>query len=317
MKIKQMASEIKKQMPKGLNEIETLRYIYIYLGKKKTFSTTYYFGNKQTKKEIYRLSQMLKDDEEFLTEQKDLTCITLATTLKLLAKEFGIKVETVKELTSNCAHTTNEAILKDGRKIYLDLLDDLCFIHTDRRTQNFGDDYTVSYDELKKIDEKIGYKPRNKAYSNEDIEVLCKQTESMKSLDKVRFVLQSDVFNETLQKTDGYLEISDYVKTVLREVTGLFNKVIDCYRDEDINQQPLEKRQYSMCIYAKDNHNNFDIYMFKKKERKFVQLTPERMKRLINQGLKIKETYSTDDLLQRIYGNKHFIEDTYGNGYSL
>ncbi len=303
MKIKDMAEEIKKQMPKDLNELEMLRYIYIYIGKRKSFDPRYYFGNSETRNKIYRLASQKIRDENFLVENKELICTSISNTLRLVAKEFGIELALQKDEKGVGAHMYNLAKLKDGRVIKLDLQRDLGDIHIGHITRNFGDLEVfcncISDEELEKIDEKIGYKKEN--YKGNNIAILRKQTQNMKVLDAIRFVLNSDKFNTVLKEAEGYIELLDYVKTALQYCTGEINPpVINCYRDENINKQALDKRQYSMCIYA-EKGNDFNIYLFKKKERRFVEVTPERMIRLVNEGLKIEnKSHNSKKLIKRI-----------------
>lgn len=117
MKIKQLVQEIREQMPEGLNELETLRYIYIYLGKRKNFNPTYYFGNSKTRKQIYALANKEINNEEFLTEKRNLICTSISSLLKKVAREFDIDVDLYKEEEGNGAHIHNIAHLKH-RKNY-------------------------------------------------------------------------------------------------------------------------------------------------------------------------------------------------------
>ena len=47
MDIDQIVEKIRKDMPKDLNEIEIAKYIYIQLGKIKSYDEKYYFGNNE------------------------------------------------------------------------------------------------------------------------------------------------------------------------------------------------------------------------------------------------------------------------------
>ena len=76
-------------------------------------------------------------DEEFLTEKRELLCITIASELKLVAKEFGIDVEVVKD-DDDPKHLYNIARLKNKVTIGLDLQNDLMAIHTNQSTNKFA-----------------------------------------------------------------------------------------------------------------------------------------------------------------------------------
>ena len=168
MKVKQLAQEIKEQMPDGLNELEILRYIYIYIGKRKNFNPEYYFGNSKTKKQIYMLTNKEINNEEFLTEKRNLVCTSIASLFKKVAREFDIDVDLFKEENENGAHIYNIAHLKGLKTIKLDLQMDLNNIHSNKRTEYFGP-ITYLWDgleekEIEKIDKKIGYKKKGKKY---------------------------------------------------------------------------------------------------------------------------------------------------------
>lgn len=315
MKIKDMANEIREQMPKDLDELETLRKIYICLGKKKNFDCRYYFGNRKVRHKIYHLAELRLNDENFLVETKNLICTSIASTLKMLGKEFDIDIELEREGTENGTHMYNIAKLKDGRMLKLDLQQDLRFIHSNRRTRNFGVvDYKyascvyINNKELEQIDEKIGYKNIN--YKDDDIAMLKQQTEKMNAEEATEFILNSDKFNEILKQEEGYTELFDYVMTSLYECVDKLNiGVINCYRDKNINNEPLDERQYSMCICTKQD-DKFNIYMFKKKERKFIHITAEQMRKLVNQGLKFQEeSYWTKRIMRSINSENNKLKE--------
>lgn len=297
MKIKRVAQDIREQMPKGLNELETLRYIYIYLGKRKNFSQTYYFGNSKTRRQIYMLANRELNNEDFLTEKRNLICTSISSLLKKVAREFDIDVDIHKEESGNGAHVHNIARLKDGRIIKLDLQQDLKNIHSNKRTQNFAP-ITFLWDgiedkEIEKIDEKIGYKKKGKKYKEDDIELLINQAKNMNPKNALKFLLGDEKFLEGLKEEEGYVEAIDYVRSTFARCLNKWKYdtlpyVINCYRDEDIHKQPLQERQYSMCILNKYK-GNYDIYMYRKKQRVFEKISPERMKKLIEQGLKVEE----------------------------
>ncbi len=296
MKVKQLAQEIKEQMPDGLNELEILRYIYIYIGKRKNFNPEYYFGNSKTKKQIYMLTNKEINNEEFLTEKRNLVCTSIASLFKKVAREFDIDVDLFKEENENGAHIYNIAHLKGLKTIKLDLQMDLNNIHSNKRTEYFGP-ITYLWDgleekEIEKIDKKIGYKKKGKNYKDDDIELLMKQVKNKNSKDALEFLLGNEKFLEGLNEEEGYVEAIAYVRTAFdlnKWRYDTYPYLIHCYRDEDIYKRPLKERQYSMCIMNKYK-GDYDIYMYRKKQRVFERVSPKRMKKLMEQGLKIDKT---------------------------
>lgn len=287
MKIKQLVEKLKDEMPEGLDELETLRYIYIYIGKNKRFDPVYYFGNRKEREKIYMLSHKNMYNEEFLTGKRELICTSISSSLKLVSKEFGIEVEVLKDEVGIGAHAHNIARLKDGRVICMDLQQDLKYIHMNEKTKNFGIGWSfytpIPDSDLEVIDKKVNYE-----YEKEDqMSELIAKIRTMKKKHAFRYLLENPYFNEKIKNEDGYMEAFSYAISVINQ-TGIksYAKIVNCYRDENTNKEPLEKRQYSMLIYANDD-NDFPMYIFKKKEGKFVPISIERLKSLIAQGMKL------------------------------
>ncbi len=309
MRVKQLVQEIRECMPDGLNELETLRFLYIYIGKRKNFNPEYYFGNSKTKRQIYMLSNKEINNEEFLTEKRNLICTSISSLFKKVAKEIDLDVDLYTEDEGNGAHMYNIAHLKDGRTIRLDLQLDLNNIHSNKRTDYFGP-ITFLWDgledeEIEELDKKIGYKKEGKNYKDDDIELLIEQAKSMNLKDALEFLLRNEKFLEGLQEEEGYVEAiayvrSTFVKCLNRWKYDTLPYVINCYRDEDIYKQSLQERQYSMCILNKYK-GDYDIYVYRKKQRVFEHVSPERMKKLMEQGLKVDETsIMSKELLEHI-----------------
>lgn len=51
-------------------EVKTVLYIYVELGKIKSFDEKYYFGNSQTQKKIYRLAERQSKKVDEIAEKK-------------------------------------------------------------------------------------------------------------------------------------------------------------------------------------------------------------------------------------------------------
>lgn len=308
MRIKNMEEEVREQMPEGLSELGILRCLYIYLGKRKQFDVKYYFGDRKTKEKIYRLANQRLEDENLLIGEKLSICTSIAKSLLLLAKKFDISLELITDEEGIGAHMYNIAKLKDGRIIKLDLQQDLSNIHVGNRTTEFGRrDYLlteISNEEIEEIDEKIGYKKIGKNYKDDDIKLLISQIKGKNKIDATDYILNNEMFLEGLKESDGYIELLRYVKRTLSMCVGESSVyVINLYRDEDINKQPLPDRQYSICVFARQKQKS-NIYLFKKKERRFEKVEPERMKRLLAQGLKFERCLTETRLLKEIIYKK-------------
>ena len=49
---KSLIENIRNNMPQGLNKLEIARYIYIELGKERSFDARYFYGNTKTRKKF-------------------------------------------------------------------------------------------------------------------------------------------------------------------------------------------------------------------------------------------------------------------------
>ncbi len=58
-------------------EVKTALYIYVELGKIKSFDEKYYFGNSQTQKRIYHLAERQSKKVDEIAEKKKIICVSL------------------------------------------------------------------------------------------------------------------------------------------------------------------------------------------------------------------------------------------------
>lgn len=150
--------KIIEDMPKELNQIEMVRYIYIQLGKYFSYDEKYITSESDEKKrEIF--------DRDI--ENDKVVCTSLSRIYERLLKRVGINAKTVLIPGERLGHAFTEIEI-DGRKYFTGLVRDLMRIKTGFKTNEFmidnpdrfGEDSeftALSDEELKKIDDKIGY----------------------------------------------------------------------------------------------------------------------------------------------------------------
>ena len=153
--------KIIEDMPKELNQIEMARYIYIQLGKYFSYDEKYKISeNDEEKREIFD-----RDIEDI--ENDKVVCTSLSRIYERLLKRVGINAKTVLIPGERLGHAVTEIEI-DGRKYLTGLVRDLMRIKTGFKTNEFmidnpdrfGEDSeftALSDEELKKIDDKIGY----------------------------------------------------------------------------------------------------------------------------------------------------------------
>ncbi len=153
--------KIIEDMPKELNQIEMVRYIYIQLGKYFSYDEKYITSESDEKKrEIFD-----RDIEDI--ENDKVVCTSLSRIYERLLKRVGINAKTVLIPGERLGHAFTEIEI-DGRKYFTGLVRDLMRIKTGFKTNEFmiddpdrfGEDSeftALSDEELKKIDDKIGY----------------------------------------------------------------------------------------------------------------------------------------------------------------
>ena len=153
--------KIIEDIQKELNQIEMARYIYIQLGKYFSYDEKYITSESDEKKrEIFD-----RDIEDI--ENDKVVCTSLSRIYERLLKRVGINAKTVLIPGERLGHAFTEIEI-DGKKYFTGLIRDLMNIKTGFKTNEFmidnpdrfgeASEFTaLSDEELKKIDDKIGY----------------------------------------------------------------------------------------------------------------------------------------------------------------
>lgn len=286
---KSLIESLRQNMPQGLNEIETARYVYIELGKIKSFDIKHYYGNAETKRKIYRLAQETNHNTERVADKRTIICVSLSYLYRDVLKALGIKCGTLLDEEDPDKHVRPIVRLSDGSLLEADLQMDLHKIQTRCKTRyfrmadfGFYEKEQLSDEELKAIDRKIGYIQDD--YKDKDLEQIRQETAHMNANERLKVILNDPrIFQNPDLK--GYVEVQKYYYSVLNRVAneqweGKIH-MLDCYR-KDANQS----RDYTLCVFSAEK-DEACVYLYSFKEGRFISTSMEKMIELQEKGLTI------------------------------
>ena len=140
MSKKEIIEKLKNNMPKfnGTQEeieVKEALYIYIELGKIKSFDEKYYFGNSETQRKIYDLAEKQKRNIEQTIAKRKLICVDLTHLYCDILKEFGIYA--IPSEQQEGGHINPIIVTKSRKAFNADLQLDLENIQTKSRLNHF------------------------------------------------------------------------------------------------------------------------------------------------------------------------------------
>lgn len=300
--------ETVKQKTEGLSELETVRYVYLDLGKRMKFDLKYSFGNVNNRKEIYKKSAS-KDAIEQGMEDNIIICKSLAIILKRVLTELGIQIDLkIEEQYGNRpAHVYNIVTPKDGEKYSIDLQSDLQNIQSGARTKWFGlavkrgwkKDVAIGQARLEKIDKKLGYISESHYYSDDYIEFMKYMTRGMKLEDiaeKAQIILENiDIYpNEEM----SYAERKAYHEGIIFSVFNADEyariKMIDCYSEQN------GEKEYKTCVIVNKPHGEeADVYMYSNEQGRYCKSSMEELAKMVQSGLVcVQKVYQLNNFLK-------------------
>lgn len=184
MNRKEMIEKLKENMPdfQGSEEeaeIKKALYIYVELGKLKSFDERYYFGNSQTKRKIYQLAQSQKNRIDEIARERKIICVSLTYLYCSILREFGIEAH-ASVVDKEDEHMKPIIKTKSGKTFVADLQQDLENIQTRSRLEHFEyrdkerEESTLqsSQDVITEMLIEMGYINREEDYKNGEIERL-------------------------------------------------------------------------------------------------------------------------------------------------
>lgn len=287
--------EIKKYVEENnFTELEKIRYVYLDLGKRFTFSQEFFAGNSKSRRNIYdrrRSERLLEEDFSSNTA----ICKSLSYIVEKILLELGVDVRTEVDSydTRHCAHIYNVITPSDGGSSYIiDLQEDLENIQSHSYTKNFG----VSLEnrkipvlrrfDIEQIDRKFGY-IRDDFYYADDYLYLLKSDIDLFDGDlegKAEFVFENiDIYeNPNIKYPERYWHHQKLIQELFTEKERRKIRQLDCYRIVD----GREVYQNGICVERK---GGVDIYLYSTKENRYIRNSLEEFAELTENGLICKE----------------------------
>ena len=95
-------------------EVKKALYIYVELGKMKSFDEKYYFGNNKTRQKLQRIHNGRANNIDEIAQKRKIVCYTLSCLYSSILKEFGIE-SFVERLETD--HTYTKIVTKSPKNI--------------------------------------------------------------------------------------------------------------------------------------------------------------------------------------------------------
>lgn len=278
MKIDEYIEYIKNKT-KYYTDIEKLRYIYLDLGKIMSFDMEFIYSVEKKKVNMYNsCTNNIEQLDKTFTEGI-IICKSLAYILKYILNKLNIKTDiNICHFEDVPYKHVNNIVTIDGEKYIIDLQQDLKNIHIHSTTDFFMVDIfeypVISKNQLKKIDEKIGYITEKNPYIEEYLYDIKKNlNNNLKIEEKVEIIL-NELTNYISFNDIGYYEFRKAYYSLLLELLNpkerLYIKFIDGY-------QMGTKKEYNLFILVNNN-----IYMYR--NNKFNKITLYDTSLLVKNG---------------------------------
>lgn len=281
----EVIEELRKGMPCFLGtdeeqEIKKALYIYIELGKRKSFDEKYYFGNSKSKNKIYKLANDSRRNQNL--KNRKIICVSLSYMYQSILNEFGIDCMINKQGNDDL-HIYPSVITKNKRLIKADLQLDLENIQTKSRIRNFKvvEDENDNQEILTKMLIEMGYIDSKEGYKDGVIEKMKDEVSKMNPHQALDYVLN----NEGIYKENERMGIVE----VIKYYRALLNKVIPKYIDRKIymfncfRKRNDDEKDYTVCVFSEES--NICPYLFSNKANRFIKLSIPRLKELQDEGL--------------------------------
>lgn len=293
--IEKLAEELRENMPEFSatgeeKEIKTALYLYVELGKRKSFDSKHYWADKdEIKRAIERKEIIDSRDINSVAKRRRVTCITMSHLYKELLAQFGIRacVERDVQQDANVLHMINTIFLKNGDEVTVDLQDDMYRIQTKRALKKFGiqnakDSRKFSSEELTQMLMEMGYISDKEDYQDAKIEAVKKDIQGMDVASSIKFISNDERIYGGLENL-GEVEADRYYKGI---IATMFSGVergkvsqIKCYKKTN------EEEKYSFILFVKGKEPKF--YIYSPKNKRLIECDIETLADLEDRGLQI------------------------------
>lgn len=300
---------IKLTVPKGLSDLEKIRFIYIKLGQ--LFSYDYYVTEEDAP--LFR-----KVDYSNIGRYQ--TCYQISEILGYLIKEIipTSEVEVIKRDSnlrgnSYADHVATSVHFLDSKteieyNLILDLTLDLYRIQSDMKTKQFGyttDRYStydiISDRECEKMDKKLGFVGISSYYDD----VINSVKEYLECMDmtlneKIKFIKEN-----LNRKFNGIHEAKMFLNDIFRTVLPDAD-----FKEYNLVPPIIDNSFDLITLFVFNDHNNINYYYILSDKMGLFITDYEVINRMLNRGYKTK-SLSLDDRLDKEYDNDSLIDGGY------
>lgn len=304
-----------KNNNKSLTQRELIRYIYIDLGKRLSFSTNFTFpdrSKKETRKSMYKESSSEKSLDNAM-ETGDAICKSMSYIFKYVCNKLGIEAEVVTDYddpAKDYRHTYNLVKEEDGTEYIVDLQSDIKYIKSRARTYKYGlnkNDFfenVISRFDLEQIDKKIGYISDKDYYTDEYEDFMKLNLSDIKDFYKrVEIFLENiNVFeNDNMKYVDRCAKHYELIQKIFSLSEKNKINMVDCWEEKD------GKKNYINCI-AVSHKETSDIYLYSEEEKRYIKYDIKDFARMIDNGLNHK---------QNIWGLRNAFKELYNEDKNI
>ena len=273
-------------------EIKMALYVAIELAKSKSFDERYYLGSDQLAKRIVKQAREDSKSENFerTLNKRKLICISIANTYKRILNNLCIDCEVFR--VRNSDHLYNVVTLSNGRKICVDVQEDLYRIHTGRKLNHFcalGENDFLPDDRLIPMLVELGYTKDKDSYNDRDnkIEAVRQKVADLTPDKALDVIFSSDeLFQglENLETSEAYSYYYALRRDTLDRKRFKRTYQFPCARLDD-NGEP---KDFTFCIYADTyDYRTVNPYLYSKKEGKIIPCDLVTLDKLQDDGLKL------------------------------
>lgn len=323
----QLVQHIRNIMPEGLSELEIAAVIEKQIADNVVFDEGYLWSDHETRKKIYKLAKQeaQKPKEEI---KRKIICINMAELYVYVARQFGLDAEfqrtTVKERKIDETEIGGSEIfdkisehkldhvcpilnLKDGKRIKVDIQSDLKNLQTRSKPIDFGQDddrqmlSTLSDEEITSIFKKVYRLQDGETFTDEYIANLTNELnrEQLEPMEKIKRIMEDNRVQEEVKQL-GITEVKEFYKDILGQVLGIpifgiyFRNCTRAHISTCSISDGKGKTKHSVFLYMQDFDNQI-CYIFSKKNRKMVSVTPEELYQMEAQSMIIRPAYTPED----------------------
>lgn len=313
----QLIEYIRNTMPDGLTELEKAAFIEKAVADNVVFDEAYLWSDHETRRKIYKLA---KEEAQRPKEEikRKLICTTMSELYVYVARKFGLDIEYQRTTVGKNQEPENEIggnevldkisedklehvcpilNLKDGRRIRVDIQGDLANLQTRSKAIGFGtkdDDSDIEVlpeEEIDSIFRKIYGLNEGEKFTDDYITDLILKMKGKEPIEKIEGIIEDERIQRELQFT-GCVEAKKLFDNILQQALG--TKIFGTYFGNGVHAhistcsltQGAQNKKYSFLLYADDEYEKL-FYVFSRKSKKLVRITPEELHQMKKMSMKI------------------------------